>query len=892
MLLIEKHYILYNIYWDNIFQKHILDHKIAKKAQKQQRKLKKKEAENLKCPFCGNQETKVLDKRPSEELDVNRRRRECIKCSKRFTTYERIDKVDLVVIKKNNNRERFDPNKIRKGLLIACEKRPVPQEAIERLINEIERELRTQDSTEIKSTLIGELVMEKLKLLDEVAYIRFASVYRQFTDIESFEKELENLKVDVIKEHDDISSSHNSKDATDMSLMVSTVTKGLVMPWSRQRIVDALVKEAQLKKEDAEVIAKSVEEKIVKTKIKTINVGLVRELVDNELFVRGFKKKLEKQKNLGMPIFDLNSIIFNKTKENSNVIHNNPEAVNLAIAENVLKQYALSEIFSEDVAEAHLTGKVHLHDLGYPIRVYCSAHSLEYIKKYGLNLLNLSTVSSPAKHAMTLTGHLNTFLASMQAFYAGALGISYINIFYAPYLVGKDYKELKQEAQYLIYSCSQNAFNRGGQTLFIDFNVHLGVPSYLKDVPAIGSKGRYMWKHDNGEIEYLNEVSRDEKEKLVQPKEGRILTYSDFEYESQAFLKALMDVWKEGDMYGRVFPFPKMDLHITPESFEDPKQLQLLKYSCLIASENGSPYFVFDRDEITLSACCRLRTQIKDRYVIEHPESLRFCGFQNVTINLPQASYRAGKGDVEGTIREIQNIMDIAMKAHLQKKSFINRIMNDPGTPLWQVGKLASDGRPYINLDDATYIIGLIGLNECVKYHTGKALHEDKESYKLGLKIISAMYLKTKSLEKEHGLKVSLEETPGESASLRFAKVDIREFPQSKDFVRGNIKTGEVYYTNSVHLAADADVDILERIELQGKFNPLIESGAITHVFLGEEQPDPEAIFSLIKKAWENTQSAQITISPEFTYCTECKKVSRGYCREHVYEVVVEEKEK
>jgi ribonucleoside-triphosphate reductase len=132
--------------------------------------------------------------------------------------------------------------------------------------------------------------------------------------------------------------------------------------------------------------------------------------------------------------------------------------VNLEIAEIILKQYALKEIFSKDVADAHMTGAMHIHNLGMPIRVYCSAHSPEYLKKYGLRLLNLSTSSTPAKHAGTLTGHINTFLASMQAYYAGALGLAYINMFYAPLLVGMDYARMKQEAQYLIYSCSQSAF--------------------------------------------------------------------------------------------------------------------------------------------------------------------------------------------------------------------------------------------------------------------------------------------------------------------------------------------------------------------------------------------------------------------------------------------------
>ena len=645
------------------------------------------------------------------------------------------------------------------------------------------------------------------------------------------------------------------------------------------------IKEADLSRELAEKIASNVEEKIINSGVKQMSTSLIRELIDNEMFELGLNINLEKHSVIGMPKFDIDQLIFSKTNENSNVSTNNPEAVNLAIAENTLKQYALKHVFSKDVAEAHWRASIHLHDLGYPVRVYCSAHSLEFIKKFGLKLINLSTASAPAKHAQTLTGHLNTFLASMQAYYAGALGIGYINILYAPLMVGMDYARMKQEAQYLIFSCSQNAFSRGGQTLFIDFNVHLGIPSYLKETPAIGRGGKYMLRKKDGSIEYLKEVPRDGNEDVIQPKEGRILTYRDFEKESQEFLKAMMDVWREGDSDGKVFPFPKFDLHVAKESFTDPKQLELLKYACLIASENGSPYFVFDRDEVTLSACCRLRTKVEDTYVLKHPESIRFCGFQNVTINLPQCAYRAGKGNIDKCIKEINRMMELAAKAHLQKKAFISSLMQ-PGAPMWQAGMVCGDGKPYINLDESTYILGIIGLNECVKYLTGKELHEDDETYKLGLKIISAMYLKKEELAEEHGLKFSLEETPGESASLRLAKVDIKEFPESAEMVRGNLGTGEIYYTNSIHFTADAPIDITERIEKQGKFNPLIESGAITHVFLGEQKPDPESIFNLVKRTWENTQSAQITISPEFTVCEDCHTVSRGYMRSSQKEVI------
>ena len=144
----------------------------------------------VRCPFCGFEESKVIDSRPTDEGEKIRRRRECIKCAKRFTTYEIIENVPIVVVKKDKNREVFDRSKLIKGMLTACEKRPVSIGTIERAVNEIETTLQNSLDREVTSVHIGELVMEKLKEIDEVAYVRFASVYKQFKDINAFMDEL------------------------------------------------------------------------------------------------------------------------------------------------------------------------------------------------------------------------------------------------------------------------------------------------------------------------------------------------------------------------------------------------------------------------------------------------------------------------------------------------------------------------------------------------------------------------------------------------------------------------------------------------------------------------------------------------------------------------------
>lgn len=149
----------------------------------------------MKCPFCENQDTKVIDSRPTEDGHAIRRRRECDACGKRFTTYEKVEQMILMVIKKDGSREAFDRNKIMNGIVKACEKRPVPMADIEKMVDEIERGLNNMMEKEVESTFIGELIMERLRKLDEVAYVRFASVYRQFTDVNTFVAEIEKLLV-------------------------------------------------------------------------------------------------------------------------------------------------------------------------------------------------------------------------------------------------------------------------------------------------------------------------------------------------------------------------------------------------------------------------------------------------------------------------------------------------------------------------------------------------------------------------------------------------------------------------------------------------------------------------------------------------------------------------
>ena len=148
----------------------------------------------MKCPFCHYAETKVLDKRDSQDLEVTRRRRECLGCEKRFTTYERVETPNIMIVKKEGKRELFNPEKLRLGVQKACEKRPITGEQIEKLVRKVEQKLYNYNTTEIASKRVGENVMRELKKMDKIAYIRFASIYRDFEDLSEFKEELKKLE--------------------------------------------------------------------------------------------------------------------------------------------------------------------------------------------------------------------------------------------------------------------------------------------------------------------------------------------------------------------------------------------------------------------------------------------------------------------------------------------------------------------------------------------------------------------------------------------------------------------------------------------------------------------------------------------------------------------------
>lgn len=641
---------------------------------------------------------------------------------------------------------------------------------------------------------------------------------------------------------------YTKEDVTDFSLFVRTSSEE-IHKWDRNKITEALLRETDISEDAAVIVAKEVEKLVFNLNLEDITAPLIRELTNAKLIEYGLEHIRRQHTRLGVPLYDVRKIILNQNKENANVPHG-PEATNLTLAERIKKEFALIEVFSHDVADAHMRGDIHLHDLGMIDRPYCSGQNIEYVKKFGLNLPNAISIAKPAKHPEVLIEQVIKFSAALQGHFAGAIGWDAFNIFLAPYLVGVDDRRMKQLAQILVYEFAQQAVARGGQSIFSDINIYWECPKHFEDVPAIGPGGKFTGN-----------------------------TYADYVEEAQKFALALFDVYYEGDAQGRPFFFPKPNVHLTEKFFKTEGYDEFLYKISEVASEKGNTYYIFDRgDTAKISECCRLAFQLREEDLedAKEPWKMRYSAMQNVTINLPRIAYEA-KGDDTRLFEILRDRMELAAKAHLQKKAFIEKLLN-----MGKKGPLALlamdlDGEPYYRLHRATYLIGMLGLNEMVQSHVGEELHESDYAYLFGLKVIAFMKKVADELGEKYNLHMPLEQTPAESTAYRLAMLDMKYYPlQASAVVKGNKKRGEIYYTNSTYLNISAPIGPIERVKKEGVFHPLIEAGAITHIWLGEARPDPESIASFVAKTFKNTQNAQITFSPEFTSCLDCNRTSRG----------------
>jgi len=615
------------------------------------------------------------------------------------------------------------------------------------------------------------------------------------------------------------------------------------------RIRDSLVRETGLPEGEAGKIAVEVADRIHKLDLKFLSAPLIRELVCVALLERNYEHARAQYTRLGLPLYDVEKLIHAGDNENANLQHN-PETIHKLAADAVFDQYALLDCLPNHLADAHMAGLIHIHELEYfATRPFCQEHDLRFFLKNGLIVDGQgvhTAVAGPAKHPEVAILHAAKALAAAQTNWAGGQGYDSFNVWLAPFLEGLPYERVKQLAQMFIYELSQMYVARGGQTVFSSIALECGVPKVVRDIPAVLPRG--------------------------QMKEG--VTYGDFFDEANLFFNALIDVYLGGDYVGKPFNFPKCEVKLRREYLDNFGE-EYLKVSEL-ASKFGTPYFLNlcpdYMPDIVNSQCCRLifspdNTELDDFY----KGKLRMGSLQVVTLNLPRLAYEA-QGNDDVLFELLDHRMELAKEVLLIKREIIKERMKEGALPFCAMD---CDGEPYLNPDKQFLNVGFVGLNEMLKAHLGMELHEGSDPWRFGLKVIRRMVERISQFSEETGLRFGCIQTPAESTAHRLALIDLKTYGE-KAVVQGDLNNGAVYYTNSSHIRPSAGIPLLDRISVEASFHPLTRGGAILHVWLGENHPSPDAMWNLTRRIATKTLTAYFTYTRDLTMCQRCANVMPG----------------
>jgi len=615
-----------------------------------------------------------------------------------------------------------------------------------------------------------------------------------------------------------------------------------------ERIKESLIREVNLSSEDADRIAKKVSDKVSRIGLSFLSSPLIRELVCVTLLEENLERERARYTRLGLPVYDVTTMVTNGDKENANLQHN-PETIHKLAADAVFSQYALLSTLPPHLADAHMSGEIHIHELEYFItRPFCQEHDLRFFLRTGLIVDGQgvhTSVAGPARHPEVAILHAAKALAAAQTNWAGGQGYDFFNVWLAPYMRGLPHEKVRQLAQMFIYEMSQMYVARGGQTVFSSIALECSVPRVAQDIPAVLPGGK---------------VGPD--------------VYGDYADEANLFFNAILDVYLRGDYQGKPFNFPKPEIKLRPE-YIDRYDSEYLKVAEL-AARFGSPYFLnlcpSYMPDIVNSQCCRIiLTPDSDEEEDFRQGKVRMGSLGVITLNLPRIAYESN-GDDQIFFETLDERMDLAKETLEIKRDVVKKRLSDGALPF---ASMDCDGEPYLKVDKQVLNIGFIGLNEALKAHMGEELHETPNAWKFGLKVIGHMVDRAEEYSKETGARFGVLQTPAESTCHRLALID-RKLYGGKAVVQGDPRNGSVYYTNSSHVRPSADVPFGQRVKIEASFHPLTRGGAIMHVWLGEANPAPEAIFSLTKRIATKTLAAYFTYTKDLTICTRCSKVEPG----------------
>ena len=552
-----------------------------------------------------------------------------------------------------------------------------------------------------------------------------------------------------------------------------------------------------------------------------------------------YRKQREKLRTMKSTILDYKDVVNSyvkiedwRVKENSTVTYSVGGLI-LSNSGAVTANYWLSEIYDEEIANAHRNADIHIHDLSM-LTGYCAGWSLKQLITEGLGGITGKITSAPAAHLSVLCNQMVNFLGIMQNEWAGAQAFSSFDTYLAPFVKADNlsYKEVKKCIEAFVYGVNTPS-RWGTQAPFSNITLDWTVPADLAELPAIvgGKEMDFCYKDCKKEMDMVN--------------------------------KAFIETMIEGDANGRGFQYPIPTYSITRDfDWSDTENNRLLFE---MTSKYGTPYFSnyinsdMEPSDVR-SMCCRLRLDLRELRkksggFFGSGESTGSVGV--VTINMPRIAYLAT--DEDDFFRRLNKLMDIAARSLKIKRGVITKLLNEGLYPYT---------RRYLGTFDNHFsTIGLIGMNEVgLNANWLRADMTDKRTQEFTKKVLNHMRERLSDYQETYGDLYNLEATPAESTTYRLAKHDRELYPSIKT-AGGSCDTP--YYTNSSHLPVDFTTDIFDALDIQDELQTLYTSGTVFHAFLGEKLPDWKAAADLVRTIANNYKLPYFTLSPTYSICKE-----------------------
>lgn len=552
-----------------------------------------------------------------------------------------------------------------------------------------------------------------------------------------------------------------------------------------------------------------------------------------------YRKQREKMRNMKSTILDYKEVVNSyvksedwRVKENSTVTYSVGGLI-LSNSGAITANYWLSEIYDEEIAEAHRNADIHIHDLSM-LTGYCAGWSLKQLIKEGLGGITGKITSAPARHLSVLCNQMVNFLGIMQNEWAGAQAFSSFDTYLAPFVKvdNLSYGEVKKCIEAFIYGVNTPS-RWGTQAPFSNITLDWTVPNDLAELPAIvgGKEMDFCYKDCKKEMDMVN--------------------------------KAFIETMIEGDANGRGFQYPIPTYSITKDfDWSDTENNRLLFE---MTSKYGTPYFSnyinsdMEPSDVR-SMCCRLRLDLRELRkktggFFGSGESTGSVGV--VTINMPRIAYQAE--DEADFYRRLDRMMDIAARSLKIKRNVISKLLDEGLYPYTK--------RYLGTFDNHFSTIGLIGMNEAglnAKWLRADLTHA--QTQKFTKDVLNHMRERLSDYQEQYGDLYNLEATPAESTTYRLAKHDRAKW---HDIITAGHEGDTPYYTNSSHLPVDYTTDIFDALDVQDELQTLYTSGTVFHAFLGEKLPDWKAAANLVRTIAENYKLPYYTLSPTYSICKE-----------------------